>query len=95
MEKTCEKCENCDVDNKLDECKTEIGQQVELLNSKMCSIEKDISELVSIFRASKGFLRISGSIGRGVRWTAMTAAAIGALWLAIKAVWHAVMAMMR
>ena len=88
-------CKECDVDEKLMACKTEIGQQVELLNTKMTGIEKDISELVAIFRASKGFLRISGSIGRGVRWTAMTTAALAALWLTLKAAWHAAMALLR
>ena len=95
MSATCEKCENCDVDQKLSACKTEIGQQVEQLNSKMCGIEKDISELVSIFRASKGFVRVVGNLGKGIRFTAMTAAAIGALWLTLKAAWHAAIALLR
>lgn len=88
-------CKDCDIDEKLMKCKTEIGQQVEMLNDKMCSMEKDISELVSIFRASKGFIRIAGNLGRGVRFTALTTAAVAAIWLTIKAVWHAVIAMLR
>lgn len=54
------------------------------LESRVSRIEKDIKELLDIFRASKGFIRVMGWIGQGIKWSAAVALAMGGLWIIFK-----------
>jgi len=87
---------------KLVKCETEIGMQIEALRDELCDHQgvvtemksdwdqfiKDFAELLTIFRSAKGFFRVLGWIGVAVRWIALSAIAIGAIWAGIKSGIH-------
>ena len=79
MKKKCD----CDIDEKLLLCKTEVEEKIVLIEKDikiLKEIQTDVKEMLDIFRSSKGAIKVIGWIGKGIRWTALTAAAIGALW---------------
>lgn len=43
-------------------------------------IKSDTSEIVGVFRASQGFIRVLNFFGTVLKWVAVTGAALGALW---------------
>ena len=76
------KCD-CDIDEKLLLCKTEVEEKMTLLQKDievLQDIKNDVKEMLDIFRSSKGAIKVIGWLGKGIRWVALTAAAIGALW---------------
>lgn len=49
------------------------------LEHKLNELHQSLSDLIAIFEAGKGFVRVWGWIGRTLKWVAVTAAAIGAI----------------
>lgn len=43
-------------------------------------IKSDTSEIVGVFRASQGFIKVLNFFGTVLKWVAVTGAALGALW---------------
>ena len=49
----------------LQACKTEVGQQMELIRAEVTQLKEGIDTLLEIFDAAKGFVKISNwEIGR-------------------------------
>ena len=86
-------------------CETEVGQQIEGLNDKFndhkesfdhlkeewTTFQTDFAEMLTIFRSAKGFFRVLGWIGIGVRWIIYAGLFIGAIIAFIKTgQWHGV-----
>jgi hypothetical protein len=73
----------------LDTCKTEVGREMQAMRKEMDLIKKDIGELLAIFRAYKGFVRVMYWLGSTIKWIAMVAAPILGIYYFIKTgVWH-------
>jgi len=64
-------------------CETEVGQQVEALRLEFDEFKKDVKELLDIFRASKGFLKVLGWIGKGIKWIVSLGVVLGLIWAAM------------
>lgn len=79
-------------------CKGEVQQQIDegdkrmdILASEIQGLRKDFNELrdevtefLDIFRASKGFFKVLGWIGKFVKWVVSIGLAIGAVWAMVK-----------
>ena len=73
-----DKCEGCEKIEK----RLEAGDlAIHNLRASVAQIQSDTSELLEIFRASKGFIKVMGWAGNGIRWLVLTAASAGALWV--------------
>jgi len=73
----------------LESCKTEVGKQIENLGSDLSVVKDDIAEILSIFRSSKGFFRVTGWIGKLIIWGSIIAGSLTALWhLVNTGEWH-------
>ena len=81
-EKVLQNCEDCKSSVVLEVSR--IKADIVLINESMKEISDEVTELLEIFRASKGFIKVLGWLGKGLRWLAFTAAAIGALWALTK-----------
>lgn len=78
---------NCEVAENLKKCRTEVDVEIEMLRKEVDTINEihsNVSEMLEIFRASKGTIKMIGWLGKGIRWTALTGAAIGAAYAALK-----------
>ena len=79
MNKKCE----CGVDKELLLCKKEVEEKMMLMEKDikiLSEIQTDVKEMLDIFRSSKGAIKVIGWLGKGIRWLALTVAALGALW---------------
>lgn len=47
-------------------------------------IKEMTAEMVDLFTAAKGFFKMAGWIGTGIKWVSGVAAALAALWLVFK-----------
>lgn len=73
----------------LESCKTEVGQQIEILSNDLAVVKDDIAEILSIFRSSKGFFRVMGWFGKFIIWGSVFIGGIAALWhLLNTGEWH-------
>lgn len=68
----------------LQECKTEVGQQVEALRTDLQKLKRDVEELLEIFRASKGFIRVLAWLGVAIKWSVATGLGVLIIWHFIK-----------
>ena len=82
----CEKCLNCTVAEDLESCKVTTMNDVSLLKEEVQALRTDVHELLEIFRASKGFVKVLSWFGKGVLWTAKVSAVFGGIWLLIKGI---------
>lgn len=62
----------------------EIKSQLEFGDQRMERTEKKLDEVYEIVSAAKGFFKVLGVIGTGVKWIMLMAAAIAAAWAAFK-----------
>lgn len=67
------------------------GERMDRLADEIQGLRKDFNELrdeiiefLDIFRASKGFIKVMGWIGRVLKWAASIGLAIGAVWAMVK-----------
>ena len=60
----------------------ELSDQIKLLQEDVDELRKDVQQLIDIFRASRGFIKVMGWIGKAVKWLAGIGIAIGAIWAA-------------
>ena len=58
------------------------NRQEEILEG-VDAIRQNIQEMLDIWRSTKGFMRVLGWIGFGVKWLAVTGGAIALVWAAI------------
>lgn len=63
----------------------EIESQLEEGTQRMERIEAKLNEVYEIVSAAKGFFKVLGVIGTGVKWLMLMTAAIAAAWAAFKA----------
>lgn len=68
-------------------CKTEMGQQMEILNEKIIehteafdAFKEDFNEVITILRDGRGFFRYLRYIGTGFKWIASILAPLIGLW---------------
>lgn len=72
-----------ELENKVDIVEKSIDQiQDDLSKNRglIQEIKSDTSEIVEVFRASQGFIKVLNFFGIVLKWVAVTGAAIGALW---------------
>jgi len=76
---------------RLEACKTEVGQQLELGNARMDDFDTSIKdaiekldEILVFFATFEGFFKVMGWIGKGTVWVTKIGAVLGGIWLAIK-----------
>jgi hypothetical protein len=62
------------------ERRKDLTKEVSALRKDLDALKKDIAELLSIFRASKGFIRVLGWAGVFAKWLLAIGAAIGLIW---------------
>ena len=77
-----ENCENCRSTVHIEIHR--LKQEIDVIKEGLEEVGLEVKELVEIFRASKGFIKVLGWLGKGLRWIAFTAAAIGAIWAITK-----------
>ncbi len=68
-----------ELNKSLNTCKTEVGREVQSLSDELDEIKSDIKELLSIFKATKGFFKISTWIVKGFLIISAIAAGIIAI----------------
>lgn len=71
----------------LEACKTEVGQQMEKISGdvaafrdEMTELKESVAQLLDIFKAGKGALKVMGWIGVTFKWVATIGAGVAALW---------------
>ena len=62
----------------------EIESQLDFGDKRMERIEKKLDEVYEIVSTAKGFFKVLGLIGTGVKWLMLMTAAIAAAWAAFK-----------
>lgn len=76
---------------RLETCKTEVGQQLELGNARMDALDTSIKDaldkldtILELFNSFEGFFKVMGWIGKGAVWIAKIGAIVGGAWLTVK-----------
>ncbi len=80
---------NCPIEERLTQCRAEIDEKVEKMTTDIDTLQEmqaDIKEMLEIFRASKGAIKVMAWTGRGIRWIAFTVAAVVALYAILKGI---------
>lgn len=67
------------VENDLEECKESVNNEILMLRAEIDLIRKDTAEILSFFKNSKGFLKGSTWIGKGVIFVAAVTGAVAAI----------------
>lgn len=86
IEKDLKMCKE-HVQDRLDDGDAEMAQlraMVEDIQNDLRSLKEDITELLEIFRASKGFVKVMGWMGIAAKWVLSIAAVGGILYAALK-----------
>jgi PII-like signaling protein len=73
-----------DLEEKVETCKTEVGQQIEILHGEIIALKTKLDIVIEIFDALEGVLKFLRWIGIAIVWLAKIGAIIGAGWLALK-----------
>jgi len=73
----------------LDNCRTEVGREIKHLREDLAIVKDDISEILSIFRSGKGFIRVWGWLGKLIIWGSILAGGLAAFFHLISTgEWH-------
>lgn len=54
------------------------------IEDQLDELKKKVDEIYEIVAAAKGFFKVLGAIGAGVKWLSLVCAAVGAAWVALK-----------
>ena len=77
----------CECSEELRKCRSEVNLEIDMLRkevSTITEIHSGVNEMLEIFRASKGTIKVIGWLGKGIRWAALTSAAVAAAYAALK-----------
>jgi hypothetical protein len=61
-----------------------VRAELKELRTEINGLKTDIAEILGIFKAGKGFVRVWGWIGQAVRWVSGFVIAAGAIWALIR-----------
>jgi len=59
-------------------------EEIKKLRAEFNEFRTEMNELLDIFRASKGFIKVAGRIGQLIKWAAGLGISVGALWYFLK-----------
>ncbi len=71
----------------LEVCKTEVGREMQLISNdvsafrdEMTELKQSVAQLITIFEAGQGALKVMGWLGVAVKWMIVVGGGFAAIW---------------
>ncbi len=68
----------------LEECKTEVGQQIEAANLRLQDVEEKVDTVIEVLSTINSGVKFFVYAGKVIRWVGLTVTAIVATYVALK-----------